>query len=30
LLAAGTNWTPSSAYGSVQIIDRTQYLWDLD
>ena len=28
--AAGTNWTPTTAYGAVQIIDRTQYIWDLD
>jgi len=30
LAAAGTNWTPTTAYGSVQIIDRTRYIWDLD
>ncbi len=29
-LAAGTNWTPTTAYGSVQITDRSRYLWDLD
>jgi len=30
LLAAGTNWTPTRAYGAVQITDRAQYIWDLD
>jgi prepilin-type N-terminal cleavage/methylation domain-containing protein/prepilin-type processing-associated H-X9-DG protein len=29
-LAAGTNWTSASAFRSVNIIDRSQYIWDLD
>lgn len=28
-LAAGTNWTKTSSYGSVLINDRSQYIWDL-
>ena len=28
-LAAGTNWTPTIAEGSVQITDLSQYLWSL-